>query len=77
VQYDSISRFAARYDEIRINNLHTNSTDQKFINIKIKKLKNNLIFFTNFKNFLKLKIKNFHKISKLKNFIRFQKISKC
>jgi hypothetical protein len=25
VQYDSISRFAARYDEIRISNLHTNS----------------------------------------------------
>ena len=35
MQYDSISRFAARYDEIRINNLHTNLIDQKFINVII------------------------------------------
>ena len=35
MQYDSISRFVVRYDEIRINNLHTNSIDQKFINVII------------------------------------------
>ena len=35
MQYDSISRFAAGYDEIQINNLHTNSIDQKFINVII------------------------------------------
>jgi hypothetical protein len=28
-----ISRFVARYDEIQINNLHTNSIDQTFINV--------------------------------------------
>ena len=35
MQYDSISRFAAQYDEIRINNLHTNYIDQQFINVII------------------------------------------